>query len=331
MGVPVSLAILLPERVWAGSVFLVQELLLIAGTLLSQQTDIAASALFDIRLLAERGAPVHSLGGLAIHPGRTLDTGDDYQVVIVPAQFAPTGTIAEEERRMVAWLLEQHGKGALIVSLNGAVLLAKTGLLDGKQATGPVSDQAIFARHFPLVRFTPSRRIVVDERIICAGGIIPTVEICAYLIERFFGQHASQKFIRHTSTEALPWHEKFGVWSSQFKQHRDVPVLAIQQTIESSLAQLPSLSTMAAAVHLSPRTLSRRFQAAVGVNLRRYAAECRLEMARLMLRVTSDSIARIADECGYGSASALVQAFGARHGVSPARYRLEVGPSRARH
>ncbi len=317
------MAIVLPERVWAGSVLLTQELLLVAGTLQSHSADIAASTLFDMHLLGDTLAPVTSLTGLGLQPEYTLDTAQHYQVVLVPAQFAPTAESSDGERRMAAWIALQHTQGALIVSLNGAVLLAKSGLLDGLQATGPVSDQALFARHFPQVRFTPSRRIVVNGQIICAGGINPTVDVCAHLVERFFGKHAARKFLRHTSTEALPSYAQLGVWSAQFKQHNDRPVLAAQQLIEGSLAQVPDLSALATAVHLSERTLSRRFATAVGHTLRDYVAACRLEMARLLLRDGNDTLTQIADECGFGSASALAHAFAERHGLSPRRYRLE--------
>jgi transcriptional regulator GlxA family with amidase domain len=317
----VHVAIILPDRVWAGSVFLTQELLLVAGTLLSSSEDIGASALFDIDLLGGARTPVHSFAGLPIQPNLTLAAAGDYQVVILPAQFAPSGEASDGERDFATWVAAQHGKGALIVSLNGAVLLAKSGLLDGKQATGPSSEQAIFARYFPRVRFTPSRRIVVNDQIICAGGINPTVDICAYVIERFFGQRAARKFVRHTTTEGMPSHEHLAVWSAQFKQHRDTQVLAAQHIIESSLEQMPALSALAAAVHLSERSLSRRFAVAVGLNLRGYVADCRLEMARLLLHSTDTPLVLVADECGFGSVSALVHAFGARFGVSPLRYR----------
>ena len=317
----IKVAIVLPERVWAGSVFLTQELLLVAGTLRAHSADVQASRLFDISLVGD--APVRSLAGVVLEPDKTLEAVSDVQVVLVPAQFAPVAESTASECRMAAWIAAQHAAGALIVSLNGPVLLARSGLLDGRQATGPISDQALLARYFPQVRYTPGRRIVVSDQIICAGGINPTVDVCAHLVERFFGKHAARKFLRHTSTEALPSHERLGVWSAQFKQHHDAPVLAAQQMIEGSLAQLPTLATLARAVHLSERTLSRRFAAAVGHSLRGYAAECRLELARLLLRGGSDPLTLIADECGYGSVSALAHAFAARHGVSPLRYRKE--------
>ncbi len=46
-----------PARPWAGSVLLVRDLLQAAGTLAARSDDIAASALFDVRLLARDRRP----------------------------------------------------------------------------------------------------------------------------------------------------------------------------------------------------------------------------------------------------------------------------------
>ncbi len=320
-----KIAIVLPERVWAGSVLLTQELLLVAGTLQARSADVQASRLFDIVRVGD--APVDSLSGVRLSPDLTVAQAARrrFDAVLVPAQFAPRPQASAAESRLAGWMAAQHRRGALVVSLNGAVLLARSGLLDGRQATGPVSDQPLFAEHFPRVRYTPSRRIVVSGQIICAGGINPTVDVCAHLIARFSGRTVARRFLRHTSTEPLPSYEQLGVWSAQFKQHRDAAVLSAQQLIEAGLVDPPELATLARAVHLSDRTLSRRFKAATGQTLRSYAAECRLELARVLLHAGIEPLMQVVDECGYASTSALVRAFTARFGTSPLRYRKQSG------
>lgn len=316
-----KLAIVLPERVWAGSVLLTQELLLVAGTLQAHSEDIAASRLFDISRVGDAAVP--SLSGVTIPADLSVEQAarKRFDAVLVPTQFAPKADASASDLRLAAWVAKQHQRGALVVSLNGAVLLARSGLLDDRQATGPISDQALFASQFPQVRYTPGQRIVVSGQIICAGGINPTVDVCAHLVERFCGRAVARRFLRHTSTESLPSYEQLGVWSARFKQHRDKPVLAAQSLIEASLAHPPALATLARAVHLSERTLSRRFATATGQTLRGYVAECRLELARILLLAGPEALTLIADECGYSGTSALVHAFSARFGTSPLRYR----------
>ncbi len=333
---PVRVALLLPDQAWAGSVYLARELLQVAGTLISHNRDVAASALFEVSHVAASRAPVASFGGALLKADWVVGSGtgrrgshaggpeEAFQVIILPTQFAPEGTLSASDRKLAPWIAAQHAAGALVVSLGGAVLLAKSGLLEGRQATGVRSEAPVFARFFPGVRYTPSRQIVVDGNILCAGGIAPTADVVAHVVQRFYGRRAAQTFLRHTTTGPLPSPERVAVWSAQFRQHQDRPVLAVQDVMERDIAHLPTLAQLAARVALSERTLSRRFAAAVGMGLRQYAALCRLELAQALLRGTREPLTHIADQCGYATTSALVHAFTARNGVSPLHYRRQV-------
>jgi transcriptional regulator GlxA family with amidase domain len=314
-------AILLLERHWAGSVLLARELLQIAGTLRSRGTDVAADALFDVVLVGRDRRPVASFGGWRLKPEATLAGLARADVVIVPAQFAPTADTSPDDERFCTWLRAQHAQGAVLVSLAGSLLLAKAGLLDRREATGLVSEREIFRSRFPQVRYLPARRVVAAADIITVCGMGPTPDACAHLIERFHGGALARRFLRHTSTEALPTTEQTALWSARFKRHRDAQVLAVQEIVERELHALPPLAHLAARVGLSDRSLSRRLLAATGLSLRQYVAELRIERSEFLLRTTDTALIHVAQDCGYGSASAFSRAFAARHGQAPAGYR----------
>jgi transcriptional regulator GlxA family with amidase domain len=314
-------AIPLLDRHWAGSVMLARELLQIAGTLRARSTDVAAGALFDIVLVGLNRRPVASFGGPRLKPETTIAALARADVVIIPAQFAPSAETSREDARFGAWLRTQHAQGAVLVSLADPLLLAKAGLLDRREATGLLSEREIFRSRFPQVRYLPSRRVVASGDIVTACGIGPTPDACAHLVERFHGAALARRFLRHTSTEALPADEQTALWSARYKRHRDAQVLAMQEIVERELHALPSLAHLAARVGLSERTLSRRLGAATGLSLRRYVAELRLERSKFLLRTGEMALVHIAQDCGYGSASAFSRAFAARYGQGPAGYR----------
>lgn len=316
------IAILLPPRLFAGYVFLTQEMLLIAGTMRARSTDVTGSRLFDIDLLSVDGGVVFSFGDMPVAATAALNS-IAYDVVIVPAQFAPQVAQDEDEARLAEWLRARYDAGALLVGLNAAPLLAKAGLLNGCRATGLASERAWFARHFPEVRYTPDQPLVVDGRLITVSGINPAVDACAYVIDHCRGAGASRGMLRTALTQSLPSYEHMAVWTAQFKRHGDAAVLAIQETLERELAAPPALSELAAQAAMSERTFSRRFAAATGANLRRYVAALRLELAAFLLRTGRQSLDHIADECGYGSVSALSRAFAAGQGCSPLHYRAQ--------
>jgi transcriptional regulator GlxA family with amidase domain len=316
-------AILLLERHWAGSVLLVRELLQVAGTLRARSTDVAAGALFDVVLAGLDRRPVASFGGPRLKPEATIAELDRVDVVIVPAQFAPSPDASREDARFGAWLRAQHAGGAVVLAVAGALLLAKAGLLDRREATGLVSERDVFRTRFPQVRFLPQRRVVASGDIVTACGIGPTPDACAHLVERFHGAALARRFLRHTSTEALPAPQATALWSARFKRHRDAPVLAVQEIVERELHAVPTLAHLAARVGLSERTLGRRLLAATGMSLRRYVAELRLERAEFLLRTGELPLIHVAQDCGWGSASAFSRAFAARFGHGPAAHRRE--------
>lgn len=316
------IAILLPPRLFAGYVFLTQEMLLIAGTMQARSVDVIGSRLFDIDLLSADGAAVSSFGDMPVPASAALN-GNAYDVVIVPAQFAPQATLDDEEARIAEWLRTRYDAGALVVGLNAAPLFAKAGLLDGRRATGLASERAWFARHFPDVQYTPDKPLVVDGRLITVSGINPAVDACAYVIDHCRGVGASRRLLRTALTQSLPSYEHMAVWTAQFKRHGDAAMLAIQEILERELAAPPALAELAAQVAMSERSVTRRFAAATGGNLRRYVAALRLELAAFLLRTGRQSLDHIADECGYGSVSALSRAFAAGHDCSPLQYRMQ--------
>jgi transcriptional regulator GlxA family with amidase domain len=313
-------AILLIEDCWASSVVLARELLLAAGTLNANSTDLASHAMFRVSLAGHGRSPVRTFGGMPLRPECTLEEVEP-DVVILPAQFAPTAATSPREERLCEWLRLKYERGATLLGLAGALLLAKTGLLDRREATGLVSERAIFRSRFPQVRFLPARRIVASGRLITVCGIGPTPEAVAHLIEQFHGAAAARRFLRHTSTEGLPVTEQTALWSARFKRHRDVPVLAAQEILERDLHAAPALGHLAAQVGLSERSLQRRLAAATGLSLRHYLAELRLARAEHLLANSELALIHVAQDCGFASAAAFSRAFSKRHGAAPGAWR----------
>jgi AraC-like DNA-binding protein len=104
-----------------------------------------------------------------------------------------------------------------------------------------------------------------------------------------------------------------------------------------------SLERLAAAVHVSRATLSRRFTDLVGQSPMAYLAQWRLACAADLLSVSSDSVEQIARRVGYTSPFAFSAAFRREYGRSPRAFRsgatpgvtspvdpVAVGPARSR-
>jgi AraC-like DNA-binding protein len=80
---------------------------------------------------------------------------------------------------------------------------------------------------------------------------------------------------------------------------------------------------------MSSRTLTRRFEAELGLTLRSWRRKLRLFRA-IELLGAGQSVTRTAMELGYGSASAFVFAFRTELGRSPYAYMSQSASSRSR-
>jgi transcriptional regulator GlxA family with amidase domain len=76
---------------------------------------------------------------------------------------------------------------------------------------------------------------------------------------------------------------------------------------------------------LSAPTFIKRFRKLTGLGFGPYIRKARLQKARQMLQEGSLSLERIALECGFNSASYLIQVFNKALGTSPRRYRRSNG------
>jgi transcriptional regulator GlxA family with amidase domain len=105
-------------------------------------------------------------------------------------------------------------------------------------------------------------------------------------------------------------------------------VRRVTDHVSAHLGDDLSTATLAAAVGVSDRHLTRLFRAEVGLTPGRWVRRARIEAAAKLLTTTTKPVATIARRCGFGSSEGLRQAFVARYGVSPARYRDSLSASR---
>ncbi len=76
---------------------------------------------------------------------------------------------------------------------------------------------------------------------------------------------------------------------------------------------------------LSKTTLTEKFGASIGTSPIEYLAAWRMQIAARWLRESAISVERVAERCGYESASAFSKAFKRSFGLSPGAYRGSFG------
>jgi transcriptional regulator GlxA family with amidase domain len=140
---------------------------------------------------AQRGE-VPTANGVPIRVERAFEDDPVPDIVCVPdfplpADDACIGRFDAE----VAWLRRCYEAGAtLACTCTAALMLAQTGLLEGREATIHWNYAKAMSKHFPGLKVDPDKALVVtglDQRIVMAGGGTSHLDLALHLIARFVG------------------------------------------------------------------------------------------------------------------------------------------------
>ncbi len=102
---------------------------------------------------------------------------------------------------------------------------------------------------------------------------------------------------------------------------RDIQVGKALATIHSQPEKAWSVASLAKEVGMSRSGFSARFTQLVGEPAMRYLTQWRMQLARVQLKETPDSLSILAERLGYQSEAAFCRAFKREFGVSPGSVR----------
>lgn len=286
--------------------------------------SVPPSSPFEVEIVGESCTTITAPSGLPITIQRSIREIERTDIIIVSTMAIEaweTGRHCE----LVDWMKRMHELGALVCSAcTGVVVLAETGLLDGRQATTHWSFAPSFQRRFPGVELCVDEVLVTAgerEELVMAGGAASWQDLALYLIGRFVSPAASQAIAkyelleRHTEgqTPYLPF--------SPPTQHGDSLVLGLQQWLEANFAVASPVTEMTRKAGLSPRAFERRFRQATGYSPLSYVQRIRIEEAKRRLERTDMPIDQISWEVGYEDASAFRRLFKRTVRATPGAYR----------
>jgi AraC family transcriptional regulator len=99
----------------------------------------------------------------------------------------------------------------------------------------------------------------------------------------------------------------------------------VQLFVEANLGRTIHLHDLAARAALSPYHFARAFKTSAGMTPRTYVEHRRIEQAKRLLTESSQPLAQLAVEVGFGTQSRLTSTFKRRTGFTPGEYRRQRG------
>ena len=227
---------------------------------------------------------------------------------------------------LAPWLREQHARGATLGGVCvGSLMLAESGLLDGRSATTHWTSTKAFAERYPKIRLKADTPIVDDGDLITTAGLMAWSELGLRLVDRLLGPSIATATARFLVMEHSDSASECGSNFAPILSHGDAAILKVQHWLQGTGATDVSLTAMAERAGLEERTFLRRFRAATGLKPTEYCQHLRVGKAREMLEFTNGTIDHIAWTVGYQDPGAFRAIFKKITGLAPSEYRGRFG------
>lgn len=207
---------------------------------------------------------------------------------------------------------------------SGAYVLARTGLLNGRQAAIHWEYHDSFMEEFPEVQLLRNV-FVADGKYVTASGGTATADLMLHLIERDHGYDLSvavadqmvYNAVRDaTAAQKVSLQSRSGMRNTHLSRAIEIMRGALDAPI--------SPTVIADQLRISARQLERLFGKYLNTSPKKYYMEMRLDRARNLLIQTEMSVMDIAAACGFESPGHFARVYRTAYGVTPMMQRTRL-------
>jgi transcriptional regulator GlxA family with amidase domain len=156
----------------------------------------------EVFTVSPDGEPVTTFEGLRILPHHSFADAPPIDILVVPsAEHSMDSDLSNTT--LIDWVRRVGREARWVISLcDGAFVLAKAGLLDGRSATTFPDDQPRFAEMFPQVDLRINVSFVHDGKLLTSEGGSKSYDVALYLMDLLYGPEVARG-IGHGLL--LPW------------------------------------------------------------------------------------------------------------------------------
>ncbi|NMO21617.1 GlxA family transcriptional regulator [Pyxidicoccus fallax] len=248
--------------------------------------------------------------------------------VAIVAGTSPLEPLPADQAPLVSWLRRHHeGIPTLVSICTGAFALGAAGVLDGRRATTHWQYLETLRERFPAARVVDEGIYVRDGGVWTSAGVTAGIDLTLALVEQDHGHPLAMEvakrmvlFLRRSGNQAQ-FSSALRRQEKEPSQLRDISTFVLEHVDQP----LP-VERLAAALGMSPRSLSRWCREHLDESPAELVRRVRVDEARRLLEETSLPLKDITARTGLGDVSTLWRVFTQRLGVTPAEYRQRFAP-----
>ncbi|MBV7511725.1 GlxA family transcriptional regulator [Pseudomonas sp. PDM25] len=223
-----------------------------------------------------------------------------------------------------AWLRDACAQAQRFGSIcNGAFMLARAGLLEGRTVTTHWGDAAALAQLCPSTQVEADRLYVEDGELYTSAGVTAGIDLSLYLLARDHGPEVALSVAKRlvVFTQRSGGQSQFSPFLTPHAEPTSAVAL-VQLYVLANLTGDLAIADLANAASMSARNFSRVFAKEAKVTPAEFVERARVDAARVLLESTHSPLKTVAYQCGFRDAQHMRSVFNRRLGVTPQQFRL---------
>jgi len=154
-------------------------------------------------IVAETSDPVPSVHGQKLMVDKTFADGSDYDLLFIPG--GDTALESMKSQAVQDWIAATATRANLVMAVcTGTVLLASTGVMDGRKATTNKIDFTQTIHLGPNVEWVKEARWVEDGKFFTSSGVSAGMDMSLGAIAHLYGKETAQEIANGCEYE---WHD----------------------------------------------------------------------------------------------------------------------------
>lgn len=259
-------------------------------------------------------------------PGElSLRKGDLVCVPGIDFQRFAQGEMDEVIEKTKSWLWRQRENGVFIGSIcSGALILAKTGLLDNVQCTTHWKCLPYARAQYPRAQFLDDRLYIFDKGMFTSAGMTAGVDMALALVEKWFSPLLAAKVAQEMviNVRRADTKEQKNIFLD-FQNHFNADVYRAQEMLANRLDAGFTVRDLAKSMNLSARHLARLFKHHTGQTIQAYRDQLRLQHGEQLLLNTEMFVKEIAAACGFESTRQFIRLWKNKTQTTPEAFRRQ--------
>ncbi len=149
------------------------------------------TAPFRVFTIAESTASIRTDGGLSINPDYSFSSTPPIDLLVVPGGPGARNLLQKEKSSILSWIQKQSTTNIQLASVcTGSLLLAKTGILSGREATTHWGALDLLASLDETIQVKKGVRYV-DDGIMTSAGVSSGIYMSLYIVEKLLGKEVA--------------------------------------------------------------------------------------------------------------------------------------------